>query len=201
MAIALVPAAGRHDKAVLANLLQLYLYDFSVSRRLDPTPEGTFAYPYLDHYFVDGDGDGARRAGPPDGGQADGPVIRDRDRAREACFITADAVRVGFSMTRRLPDGSREMSEFFVLRRRRRHGIGATAALQVLGRHPGPWTLRFDRANDAAARFWPRVVAAAADGPVRRHDHLPPEVPHAASTLRFRVPAPAPSEPRGNPRP
>ncbi|GGP14067.1 GNAT family N-acetyltransferase [Nonomuraea glycinis] len=108
-------------------VLQLYLHDFSEVRELDVTPHGTFTFPYLDHYFTEED--------------------------REACFIAANGVLAGFGMTRRLKDdGSREMSEFFVLRRHRRRGVGRAAALQVLRRHPGQWRLSFNHANEAAAK-------------------------------------------------
>lgn len=157
-----VSAVAAADKDVLGNLLQLYLHDFSELRQLEVTPQGVFAYPYLDHYFS--------------------------DIGREACFIKVDDSLAGFSMTRRLEDGSREMSEFFVLRRHRCRGAGRVAALKVLRRHPGSWRLSFDHANRAACRFWPGLVAAAAEGPVQIEERIPPAVEHAVTCLRFRVP-------------
>jgi predicted acetyltransferase len=142
--------------------MQLYLYDFSELRGNDVTPHGTFVYRFLDYYFTEDD--------------------------REACFITVDGILAGFSMTRRLDDGVREMSEFFVLRRHRRAGAGRTAAHQVFRRHPGDWTLIFDHANHNAARFWPGVVTVAADGPVHRQDRHPPDVTYPGTWLRFRIP-------------
>jgi len=96
MGIDLVVVAEEH-KHVLANLLQFYRYDFSVIRGYELTPHGTFIYCYLDSYFTE-----------------DG---------REACFITADGQLAGFTMTRRMEDGAREVAEFFVARRYRRHGV------------------------------------------------------------------------------
>jgi predicted acetyltransferase len=69
-----------------------------------------------------------------------------------------------------------EDAEFFVVRRHRRHGIGRDAARRMFRRHPGEWLLAFDHANLAAARFWPSVVAAIADGRVDSDDRYPPEV-------------------------
>jgi predicted acetyltransferase len=149
------------DKSVLANLIQLYCYDFSEIRGYDLTAHGTFVYRYLDHYFT--------------------------EDSREACFITADGALAGFTMTRRLADGLREVSEFFVARRYRRHGVGQTAAHQMFRRHPGPWQLAFDHANYPAAQFWPRVTASIADGPVQRTDRYPPDVTHPDSWLRLVV--------------
>jgi predicted acetyltransferase len=156
----LIPVA-EEDKLVLANLIQLYCYDFSEIRGYDLTTHGTFVYRYLDYYFT--------------------------EDTREACFITADGTLAGFTMTRRLADGSREVSEFFVARRHRRDGIGQTAAYQMFRRHPGPWQLAFDHANYPAAQFWPRVTASIADGPVQRTDRYPPDVTRPGAWLHLTV--------------
>lgn len=158
--VELTPVAEQH-KSVLANLIQLYRYDFSEIRGYDLTAHGTFVYRYLDHYFT--------------------------EHTREACFITADDALAGFTTTRRLDGGIREVSEFFVVRRHRRHGIGQTAAHQMFRRHPGPWQLAFDHANHPAAQFWPRVTASIADGPVQRTDRYPPDVAYPGTWLRLHV--------------
>ena len=137
MNVELDPVAEQR-KPVLANLIQLYCYDFSEIRGDDLTAHGTFVYRYLDHYFV--------------------------EDAREACFITAGGALAGFTMTRRLDDGTREVS-----------------------RHPGPWQLSFDHANHPAARFWPRVTASIADGLVQRTDRYPPAVAYPGTLLRLHV--------------
>jgi predicted acetyltransferase len=160
MGIDLVVVAEEH-KHVLANLLQFYRYDFSVIRGYELTPHGTFIYCYLDSYFTE-----------------DG---------REACFITADGQLAGFTMTRRMEDGAREVAEFFVARRYRRHGVGRAAARQMFLRHPGKWLLAFDHDNSEAAGFWPFVAAAVADGPVGSSDRFPPEVSYPGTWLRFAV--------------
>ena len=154
-------AVAEQDKPVLANLIQLYCYDWSEIRGYDLTADGTFTYRYLDHYFtVD---------------------------TREACFITVGGALAGFTMTRRLEDGTREVSEFFVVRHHRRHRTGQAAAHQMFRRHPGPWQLAFDHANHAAAQFWPRVTASIADGPVHRTERYPPDVAYPGTLLRLYV--------------
>jgi predicted acetyltransferase len=159
--VELTPATEEH-KSVLSNLIQLYCYDISEIRGYDMTAHGTFVYRYLDHYFV--------------------------EDTREACFITAEGALAGFTMTRRLNDGAREVSEFFVVRRQRRHGIGQIAAHQTFRRHPGPWELAFDHANHPAARFWPQVTGTIADGPIHRAELYPPDVKYPRTQLRLRVP-------------
>jgi predicted acetyltransferase len=158
--VELTPAGEQH-KSVLANLIQLYRYDFSEIRGYDLTAHGTFTYRYLDHYFT--------------------------EDTREACFITADSALAGFTMTRRLDDGTREVSEFFIVRRHRRHGIGRAAAHLMLRRHPGPWQLAFDHANHSAARFWQHVTSTIADGPIHRTDRYPPDVAYPGTWLRLHV--------------
>ena len=158
--VELTPVTEEH-KSVLSNLIQLYCYDFSEIRGYDLTAHGTFTYRYLDHYFT--------------------------EDTREACLITAGGALAGFTMTRRLHDGGREVSEFFVVRRHRRHGTGQAAAHQMFRRHPGPWQLAFDHANHPAARFWPHVTGTIADGPVHRTERYPPDVAYPRTWLRLHV--------------
>ena len=148
------------DKTVLANLLQLYRYDLSAVRGMELTEHGTFIYRFLDHYFIDGE-------------------------KREAHFIRYDGHLVGFVMTRLLPDGVREMSEFFVVRAHRRCGVGRHAAELVFRRHPGAWEVAFDDPNEGAASFWLGVVAGCASTPVEQRRAHPPERSFQQTVLRF----------------
>jgi predicted acetyltransferase len=90
-------------------------------------------------------------------------------------------------MTRALDDGAREVSEFFVVRRHRRHGIGHAAAYQMFHRHPGPWQLACDHANQPAAQFWTRITTAIADGPIHRTDRFPAGVTYPGIWLRLNI--------------
>ncbi len=155
-------AVEEDDKAVVANLLQLYCYDFAEIRDYPIGRHGTYRYRYLDHYFVE-----------------DG---------REAWLLRCDGELVGFVLARRLDDepdpDTWEVAEFFVLRRDRRGGVGRAAATAALRRHPGPWLVAFDVANHEAAAFWPGVVASVAAGEVARTDE-PGRYPR--QELRFEV--------------
>jgi predicted acetyltransferase len=51
------------------------------------------------------------------------------------------------------------MTEFFVLRGRRQHGVGTAAAHQVWRRFPGLWQVRVMQSNRGAHRFWHRAIA------------------------------------------
>ncbi|MCE7010555.1 GNAT family N-acetyltransferase [Kibdelosporangium philippinense] len=134
MTVELTPVA-EPDKPVLANLVQLYLYDFSEIRDdLKLSPHGTFIYRYLDTYFTEPD--------------------------REAYFIMADAELAGFAMVRSDvdDDGSWNVAEFFVARQYRRRGVATEAARSLFALHPGEWTLTFDHANKPAVVFWRSVA-------------------------------------------
>jgi predicted acetyltransferase len=146
------------DKPVLANLLQLYQYDFSEIRELDLTPHGTFTYRYLDSYFT--------------------------ESGREAYFVTVDGTLGGFALLRgdADDDGSWNVAEFFVVRRYRRRGVARQAARLLFARHPGEWTLSFDRNNAPAAALWRTVVAEAATGEITETECPPPI---AGTRLRF----------------
>ena len=52
------------------------------------------------------------------------------------------------------------MAEFFVLRTRRRLGIGQTAVQLILSRFAGRWEINEHLRNTAAVDFWRRVVAS-----------------------------------------
>jgi predicted acetyltransferase len=158
--VALVAVDEKH-KQVLANLVQFYRYDFSAIRDLELSPHGTYPYRYLDHYFV--------------------------EAGREALFIVADGRIAGFALMRRLPQGVNQVAEFFVLRAHRRHGVGGAAARALFRRFPGRWQLEFDHANDAAAGFWPAVVADVARGDIVTRELERPDVDHPCTQLRFAV--------------
>jgi predicted acetyltransferase len=137
--VALLPVAVG-ARAVLERLVQLYRYDFASIRGYELDEQGLIEYPFLDRYFV--------------------------DPHREACFIRYCGKLAGFTMTSEIAAGRRSVSEFFVVRHHRRHGVGRRAAHALFRRHPGLWVLQFDAANHEASAFWPRVVAEIATGAV-----------------------------------
>lgn len=140
--VALEPVA-EEDKAALANLVQLYRYDFSEVRAYELTEHGTFVYRFLDHYWC--------------------------EPGRHAFFIRVGGRLAGFALARDVGD-EHEVAEFFVVRRHRRAGVGRTAALDLFSRLPGRWSLFHDSANEAASSFWERVVIHASAGVFERED-------------------------------
>lgn len=76
--------------------------------------------------------------------------------------LDADAESpVGFALVSGLAAERRHVDAFWVAPVVRRDGVGGRFALDVLGRHPGPWAIAFQHDNLPAAAFWRRVCSAA----------------------------------------
>jgi predicted acetyltransferase len=133
-------------KVVLRHLLELYLHDFSELDGGDVDEHGLFGYRYLDHYWT--------------------------EENRRPFLFRVDGRWAGFALIR-LGDPN-DMTEFFVLRRFRRRGVGTAAARELFGRFLGAWQVRQIAANVAASAFWRRTIPVefeehrTEDGPVQR---------------------------------
>ncbi len=141
MILDLQPAAI-DDAPLLRNLGELYAYDWSEITLAEVNAEGRF-----DRDFWSGCWTGKRT-----------PYL-----------FRVDGQLAGFAIVAR---GSRltddpqvfDLAEFFVLRKYRRHGVGARVAVELFGRHRGRWEVR-ERANNLGARdFWRKVIATFTGG-------------------------------------
>jgi len=135
-AIEVRPAPPEHEP-VLANLLELYAYDFSEILGFRLQPNGRFGYPELPLYW--------------------------QDPTRFPFLIEVDGHLAGFALVRR---GSRisgdpsvwDMAEFFVVRGLRKRGIGAAVAQHIWRRFAGVWEVRVLDGNEPARAFWAAAV-------------------------------------------
>jgi predicted acetyltransferase len=126
------------QEPVLANLLELYIHDFSEVIPLELGPDGRFGYPELPRYWS--------------------------EPGRFPFLIAVDGHWGGFALVRQ---GSRisgdpevwDLAEFFVARGLRRRGVGIAAAHLVWRRFAGRWEVRVMQENVAALHFWQRAVA------------------------------------------
>jgi predicted acetyltransferase len=134
----------RQQSGTLANLLQLYLHDFSEfaefgTARGEVGPDGRFPYQWLDYYW--------------------------QEEGRVPLFIRADGQLAGFALVNRWSALNRPldhaMAEFFILRRYRRQGIGSLAAAMAFARFPGRWEVPATWYNRPALAFWRRAISAA----------------------------------------
>jgi predicted acetyltransferase len=136
--IDLVPATLA-QQPIVANLLQLYIHDFSEFLPLEIGPDGTFVYPDLPLYW--------------------------QSPRRHPFLIQIDGNWAGFVLVKTSLDRSTnqpisDIAEFFILRAYRRLGIGTQVAHAVWRRFPGPWTVRVMQSNHAALSFWKRAISA-----------------------------------------
>ena len=152
-----VKPAGFDEKPVVAQLLQLYLYDFTeFIPELKPGPDGLYPYAYLDLYWAPGPGEERRPF-----------LIRSGDKL------------AGFALVRTVND-HHVMAEFFVLRPHRRSGLGSAAAKEVFRRLPGQWIVHEHPANRPAQAFWRRIIGEFTGG-----DFSEVTEPDGAVTQRF----------------
>lgn len=132
----LIPASPEQEP-ILANLLELYAYDFSEFLGLKLGANGRFGYEQLPLYWKEPD--------------------------RYPFLITVDGHWAGFVFVRR---GSQisgdaniwDVAEFFIVRGYRRLGIGRKAAHEVWKKFPGTWEVRVIDRNQKAKDFWGRVI-------------------------------------------
>lgn len=141
-AVRLVPAS-RAERQTLAQLLELYLYEFSAFDDVEIGADGRYGYVYLDHYWT--------------------------EPGRHAFLIQVDGGLAGFALVRTMEKDENPLdsmpettghaiAEFFVLRKYRRLGVGRTAAQAIFDLFPGRWQVNQDAANLPAQAFWRRVI-------------------------------------------
>lgn len=124
------------EKEILRNLLEKYDYEFSQYDQLDVNALGLYGYRYLDHYWT--------------------------EKNRWAFFAKVDSKLAGFAMVSDYPEVPEPtdycLSEFFVLHKYRRQGIGRQIATRVFSMFRGRWQLKRHPKNTRAAHFWDSVI-------------------------------------------
>ena len=128
----------KQEKQILMNLLEKYLYEFSQWEKTDVKDDGNYGYDYLDCYF--------------------------EEENRYPYFIKVDDKLAGFVMISDYPEVPEEstdycLSEFFVLHKYRKGGVGRQAVNLVLDRHHGRWQLKRHPHNIVSVKFWNRVIS------------------------------------------
>ena len=84
------------------------------------------------------------------------------DPKKMSFLVRVDGTLAGFALVRDgacfAGDGTRDISEFFILRRHRRRGVGREAARYLFDKFPGPWEVTQLTSNVEAQTFWRRVI-------------------------------------------
>jgi predicted acetyltransferase len=126
----------RASDEVLGNLFEHYMHDMAEWFEFDTNEDGAYSY----------------------------PTHKVWDQGWDVFLAYSAATPIAFALVgsagSRLPGSStRDLKEFFVIRRHRRDGIGAAFARYVWDQYPEPWLVRVYRGNVPAVPFWRRVVA------------------------------------------
>jgi predicted acetyltransferase len=142
--VELIPAE-RDDELILANLLELYIHDFSEFYDRPIGANGRFGYESLPLYWSEPD--------------------------RHPFLIRTNGKLAGLVFVMKGPSISGDepvwdMAEFFILRRFRRRGIGTTVAHEVWKNLPGRWEVRVMEANTPAQYFWANAISTFMGEPV-----------------------------------
>jgi predicted acetyltransferase len=143
--IIVVPASPE-DQPLLRRLMELCQHDYSEFNGADVDEEGRFGYRYLDYYWS--------------------------EPGRHSFLVRVSGKPAGLVLVRELGRNAaghlvREVAEFFILRKYRRHGLGRAVAQEVFARFPGLWQLRVEINNQPAQAFWQGVIDRCGQGNVR----------------------------------
>lgn len=144
--------AGENEKTALFNLFEKYFYEFSQWEKDDVEDDGLYHYEWLDCYFT--------------------------EENRFPCLIKVDGKLAGFVLISDYPEVPEEptdfcLSEFFVMHKYRRCGVGRQAVFRVLDKHHGKWQLKCHPHNIASVKFWNTVINEYTGGKFRVVENYP----------------------------
>jgi len=132
-----IETVKKEEKEILKNLLEKYSYEFSQYNNLDINSFGLYGYDYLDCYWT--------------------------ERNRYPFFIKLDNKLAGFVMVNDYPeikiDTNYTISDFFILYKYRRCGIGKYAVKYVLDKFKGKWQLKYHPKNEVSQKFWIKTIS------------------------------------------
>lgn len=137
----LQPTIEKRD--ILQNLMELYQYDFSEFESEDVNEEGLYGYKYLDNYWT--------------------------IPGHFPFLIKVDGKLAGFALVREitLVDPHRssyfKISEFFIMKKYRKEGIGKKTAFYLFDFFSGVWEVAELETNLPAQRFWRKVISEYTD--------------------------------------
>ncbi len=135
-------AATRSHKSILADLLQLYIEEFSAFVTVPVGLDGRFVYKNLPSYLTEPAvilfSSASARNGPALSLSTRFRSLRPQSSREENCW---------------------DMAEFFVLDKYRRRGLGSNVAHAVWRAFPGRWEVRVMEWHKAAHVFWSESIA------------------------------------------
>ncbi len=135
-----VSEATSEERSVVRHLLQLYLHDFSEFDGDEVNAEGLYHYPCIEEYWDAPNAAFLFKAGGNYAG---------------FCLVDSDVL---------LKNSEHSISEFFVLRKYRKSGLGRFAASHIFASRPAAWEVAQHESNFPAQAFWRKVVAEYTNG-------------------------------------
>jgi predicted acetyltransferase len=141
--------AGLNQIPVLRRLMQLYLYDLGPLDGWDIADDGAYGNTdRIESFWTDAD--------------------------RQRYLVQVDGKLSGFVLTRNRTyfsgDDAHEISEFFILQKYRRMGVGRNVANRFFDAFTGTWEVAVMKTNTPAQHFWRAVIADYASG---RYEEFP----------------------------
>lgn len=132
-----IKEAPIEQKPILQRLMQLYLHDFSEIDLCDVNNDGIFEYKYLDLYWT--------------------------ESGRLPFLVYVEEKIAGFVLISKHSYVSDDktahvVSEFFIMRKYRRRGIGTHVAQKIFKMFPGKWEVQQIENNKIAQSFWKKVI-------------------------------------------
>ncbi len=129
--------ASIEQKPILANLLELYAYDFTEFWDFDIGDDGFYGYKDLPLYWT--------------------------QLTRFPYLIYVDKKIAGLIFVQKGSPVSNDeivwdIAEFFVMRKYRRYHVGTVAALKIWEQFKGPWQVRVLVENQIACSFWLEAI-------------------------------------------
>jgi predicted acetyltransferase len=133
----LIELVKKEEKEILKNLLEKYGYEFSQYNKLDINDFGLYGYDYLDCYWYEDN--------------------------RYPFFIKVDNKLAGFIMVNDYTEIKRNplnyaISEYFILYKYRRNGIGRYCIKYILDKFKGKWQLKYHPKNEISKKFWIKTI-------------------------------------------
>ncbi len=129
--------ADMTQKPIVANLLELYAYDFTEFCDFDIGDDGFYGYANLSKYWNDSNKH---------------PFLIYINNKIAGLILVQQG-----SLIHDEPD-IWDIAEFFIMRKYRRNGAGAAAAINVWKQFKGTWQVRVLKDNHAACSFWLKTI-------------------------------------------
>jgi predicted acetyltransferase len=126
----------RSERSLIRRMMELYMHDFSEFDGSDLDEHGQFGYGDLDYFWF--------------------------EPTHAAFLVTVDEKLAGFVLVDNevvMDESQRSITEFFIVRKYRRQGVGKFVATAVFNQFPAKWEVRVITENVPAQKFWRQIIA------------------------------------------